>query len=259
MKGELLSIKKLGVRVRDGGTPILKDISLAMRPGSILAVVGGSGSGKTTLGMSVLGLLPPALERVSGEIMFEGTDVACLPPQQMRAICGRRIGMVFQEPISAFDPVYTIGFQIAETLAAHHVLGSAQIPSRILELLALAGVSDPERVSSSYSHELSGGLRQRAMIAQAIACGPSLVIADEPTSSLDVTVQARILQLFARLRKELGLAVVFITHDLGIARYLADEVVVMCCGEVVERGPVASVLSAPRQSYTRELIAAEGR
>jgi peptide/nickel transport system ATP-binding protein len=259
MKGELLSVKKLSVRLRDDHEPILRDVSLAVRPGSIVAVVGGSGSGKTTLGLAVMGLLPTALEGCGGEVLFEGEDILRFKADQLRALRGRKIGMVFQEPVSAFDPVYTIGSQIAETLAAHDLLASSQIPSRVVELLALTGVPDPKRVSRSYPHELSGGLRQRAMVAQAIACGPSLLIADEPTSSLDVTLQARILELFARLRTELGLAVIFITHDLGIARHLADEVIVMCRGEVVERGPVASVLSAPRQSYTRDLIAAEGR
>ena len=254
---ELLSVKNLSVRLRDTGALILKDVSFDLPVGSVGAIVGGSGSGKTTLGMALLGLLPSAMWRSSGEIVFEGKDIVRLGDRELQKVRGQRIGMVFQEPVSAFDPVYTVGFQIAETLEAHGTSSGQKAAAHTLELLSLCGVPDPARIAGSYPHELSGGLRQRAMIALAIACNPPLLIADEPTSSLDVILQARIIELFRDLRQRLGLSILLITHDLGVARALADHVVVMNRGEVVEAGPVAKILSGAGHAYTRELIAAE--
>jgi ABC-type glutathione transport system ATPase component len=248
-----LSVKQLNVRLRDDGRSILKDVSFDLPVGSVGAIVGGSGSGKTTLGLALLGILPTAMWRSSGEIVFEGRDIARLSPRELQKVRGQRIGMVFQEPVSALDPVYTVGFQIAETLEAHRIASGP----RTFELLEMCGVPDPARVAGSYPHELSGGLRQRAMIAQAIACGPTLLIADEATSSLDVMLQAKIIELFKDLKTKLKLSILLITHDLGVARALADHVVVLSRGEVVEQGPMAKVLSGAGHSYTRELIAAE--
>ena len=258
MGGDLLSVMGLNVRLRDNGKPILQEVSFDLPAGSVVAVVGGSGSGKTTLGYSLLGILPPAMEISGGKIIFDGQDIARLLPDDLRKVRGRRIGMVFQEPVSALDPVYTIGFQIAETLQAHGLCTGGQAHVRAQELLELCGVPDPARIAGSYPFELSGGLRQRAMIAQAISAGPSLLIADEPTSSLDVMLQALVIELFRDLRKRLGISLLLITHDLGVARSLADQVVVMCQGNVVEQGPAAKVFSGAGHPYTRELIAAEG-
>lgn len=258
MGSELLSVKDLQVRLRENGKPVLRQVSFELPAGSTVAVVGGSGSGKTTLGYSLLGILPPAMEISGGDIIFEGQNIAGLGPEALRKLRGRRIGMVFQEPVSAFDPLYTVGSQIAETLQAHGLCSGAQARARSLELLELCGVPDPSRVAGSYPFELSGGLRQRAMIAQAISAGPSLLIADEPTSSLDVMLQAVIIELFRDLRKRLGISLLLITHDLGVARSLADRVVVMCQGDVVEQGPASAIFAGAVHLYTHELLAAEG-
>jgi ABC-type microcin C transport system duplicated ATPase subunit YejF len=257
MARELLSVKTLNVRLWDDGRSILKNVSFDLPVGSVGAIVGGSGSGKTTLGLALLGLLPSAMWRSSGEIHFEGKDLARTSAQGLRTVRGGRIGMVFQEPMSAFDPVYTIGAQIVETLEAHRVSAGAEARARTLELLKMCGVPDPARIAGSYPHELSGGLCQRAMIAQAVACGPSLLIADEPTSSLDVMLQARVIELFRDLRARLGLSILLITHDLGVARALADHVAVMHKGEIVDKGTVEEIFSGVRHPYTTELIAAE--
>ncbi|NTV28924.1 MAG: ABC transporter ATP-binding protein [Candidatus Omnitrophica bacterium] len=257
MGDDLLSVRGLNVRLSETGRMLLREVSLDVTAGSVVAVVGGSGSGKTTLGNALLGILPPAMELAGGEILFQGRDIGKLKSDELRRIRGRHIGMVFQEPVSALDPVYKIGFQIIETLQAHGLCAGESARLRARELLQLCGVPDPQRIAESYPFELSGGLRQRAMIALAIAAGPSLVIADEPTSSLDVVLQARVIELFRDLRKRLGLSLLLITHDLGVARALADELVVMCQGEIVERGPAVEIFSRPVHPYTRELVAAE--
>lgn len=258
MKNNILSISNLTVTLRDGrATSILSDVSFDVPQGAIVGLVGGSGSGKTTAGMAVLGLLPSVMAISGGKILFEGRDLLEFPNAGMRDVRGRKIGCVFQEPASAFDPLFTVGAQIAETIQAHEKVSGSHLPSRILELLSRVGMPDPVRAVKSYPHELSGGLRQRAMIAQAIACGPSLLIADEPTSSLDVTLQAHIMELFRQLRKDLGLSILLISHDLGMVRNLADEVVILENGQVVEKGPAAQIMSAPRHEYSKKLIEAE--
>jgi len=258
MADNILSINNLTVTLRDERTTtILSDVSISMSQGAIVGLVGGSGSGKTTIGMSMLGLLPAAMRISSGKILFSGRDLTALSEPELRDVRGQRIGFVFQEPMSAFDPLFTVGSQIAETIQAHERVPAKALPSRIMRLLSTVGLPDPERAARSYPHELSGGLRQRAMIAQAIACGPSLLIADEPTSSLDVTLQAHIMELFRQLRKDLGLSVLLISHDLGMVRNLADEVVILERGRVVEHGPVDRVMAAPRHEYAKKLIEAE--
>jgi ABC-type glutathione transport system ATPase component len=258
MNDNILSIQNLSVTLRDApSTAILQDISFAVPKGAIVGLVGGSGSGKTTTGMAVLRLLPLAMHISSGKILFEDRDLLELSGPEMRDVRGRKIGCVFQEPASAFDPLFTVGAQIAETIQAHNKLSGPVLQSRLIELLAKVGMPDPMRAAKSYPHELSGGLRQRAMIAQAIACGPSLLIADEPTSSLDVTLQAHIMELFRRLRKDLGLSILLISHDLGMVRNLADEVVILDSGRAVEQGAVEKVMSAPQNEYSKKLIEAE--
>lgn len=257
MKGDLLSVKRLSVSLREvQGRVILDNVSLAVPQGAIVGIVGGSGSGKTTLGLSALGLFSSAMTVTSGGVLFEGQDILYLPAQDLRRLRGGRIGVVFQEPQSAFDPVFSVGEQIAETILAHEAVTKAELEQKVLTALERAGVPDAVRVARSYPHELSGGLRQRAMIAQAISCGPSLLIADEPTSSLDVTLQAHIMELFRDLRRELGLSIVLISHDLGMVARLADEVAVMCEGKIVERAEASRIMSAPQHTYAKRLVEA---
>lgn len=253
---DALAIRDLTVRLT-GGKDIVRGVSLVLPKRSIVSVVGGSGSGKTTVGLAVLGLLPAAMRRYSGSIQMAGQELTSLSAEALRAWRGKRIAMVFQEPMSAFNPVMTIGAQIAETLQAHEDLSPAQVKERVLAALRSAGLTDPARVSAAYAFELSGGLRQRSMIAQAIACHPQLLIADEPTSSLDVMTQDKILDLFQQLRREMDLSILLVTHDLGVVRRIADQVVIMRQGEVVERGVTARVLASPAHEYTRRLLDAE--
>lgn len=258
LKGDnLVSIRDLSIAC--GGqnpTMILDRVSLEIPHESIIALVGGSGSGKTTLGMTMLRLLPDAFRITGGNILFGGQDLATADENKMRGIRGKEIGMVFQEPMYAFNPVFTIGHQIAEVLEVHTDLDTLRRKARLLELLSLAGVDDPQRIAAAYPHQLSGGLRQRAMIAQAVAAGPQLLIADEPTSNLDVTIQARIIELFRRLRSELKLSILLITHDLGMITHAADYVAVMTGGKIVEAGPTPLIISQPQQDYTRRLMKA---
>jgi ABC-type glutathione transport system ATPase component len=259
MKGPVLSLKGLTICLKDGSGPdILKDVSFDVPSGGCVGVVGGSGSGKTTLGLAGLGMLAPAMQRSGGVVLLEGRDIFSLPPEEKRRIRSRRVAMIFQEPLSAFDPLYTVGEQIQETILAHEPVSRARARDRVKELLRLAEIRDPVRVAASHPHFLSGGLLQRAMIAMALSLGPGLLIADEPTSSLDVITQARLLVTLERLKKELGLAILLITHDLGVVRHLAEELVILCRGEVVEKGRTGDVMSAPSRPYTRELLEAEG-
>ena len=231
------------------------DVSLQVGQGETLGLVGESGSGKSVTALSILRLVLPPGRISAGRILFEGGDVLTLDEAALRAIRGRRIGFVFQEPMVALNPVYTIGQQIAETLAVHNLAHGAAARARAIEWLEAARVPDPARRAREYPHQLSGGLRQRAMIALALCAEPSLVIADEPTTALDVTVQAEILDLLRDLRAKLGLALLLITHDLGVVAEMADRVAVMYGGRVVEEGPVAEVFRTPAHPYTRGLLA----
>jgi len=251
----LLDIRNLSVELTDG-KKIVDQASLQVREGSILGVVGGSGSGKTTVGLSVMGLLAPALKVTSGKVFFGGQNILSYREEQMRALRGARIAMVFQEPLDAFNPVFTVGFQIDEVLRFHCDFSKKQRRIKVLEVLDAVGIKDPERVARTYPHELSGGMRQRAMLAMAIAARPQLIIADEPTSNLDVTLQARVMDLLRRLKEEQGLSIILITHDLGLVGHAADEVIVMSQGKVVEKGETARVLQEPQQEYTRQLLKA---
>jgi len=231
--------------------------SLSVRPGQTLCVVGESGSGKSMIANAVMGLLPrPHVAPVNGQILFEGTDLLTLTEAQMRELRGRRIGMVFQEPMTALNPVMRIGEQIGEVFDAHVNVPAAEKRRRILAALADVGLPEPELLIDSYPFRLSGGQRQRVMIACALVLEPVLLICDEPTTALDVTTQAQILRLIRELQQRRGTAVLFITHDFGVVSEIADHVVVMQTGQVVEAGPARHVLDAPQHPYTRKLIAA---
>ncbi|WP_225767980.1 ABC transporter ATP-binding protein [Inquilinus sp. Marseille-Q2685] len=253
----LLSIRNLTVDyLGEGGAVRAVDgVDLDLAAGETLALVGESGSGKSTVAMAPLGLLPPGA-RIAGSIRLAGAELLGLPEPALRPVRGGRIGMVFQEPATSLNPVLTVGEQIREALAAHAVCRGRAARARAVELLAEVGIADPAARAGQYPHELSGGMRQRAMIAMALAASPGLLIADEPTTALDVTVQAQILDLFRRLRDRRGMALLLVTHDLGVVAELADRVAVMKEGRVVETGPVRRVLDAPEHGYTRELLAA---
>lgn len=224
--------------------------------GDIVAFVGGSGSGKTTVGLSILRLLNPGLKVSGGEILWKGEDLLKFTDREMHAMRGGKIAMIFQEPLNAFNPVFNIQDQVDEVLRFHTKLNRRQRVVRIKELLNECGIQDAERVMKSFPHQLSGGLRQRAMIAQALAGEPELIIADEPTSSIDVTLQAKILELFKKLQRRLNLSILLITHDLGLVQHVADVVYVMQEGRVIETGKVADVMGSPKQDYTKKLIEA---
>ncbi len=210
-------------------------VSFVIRAGETLALVGESGSGKSVTALSILRLLPePEARVVGGRVIFQGRDLLALPPAAMRAVRGREISMVFQEPMSALNPVFTCGEQIVEVLVLHERMGRRAARARAVELLGWVGIPAPEQRAAEYPHQLSGGMRQRVMIAMALACRPALLIADEPTTALDVTIQAQILELLRRLQAELGMAVLLITHDLGVVAETADRVAVLYAGQVVE-------------------------
>jgi microcin C transport system ATP-binding protein len=257
---KLLEVKDLSVAFRQGAreTLAVDHVSFDIRPGETVALVGESGSGKSVSALSVMRLLPyPSAHHPSGSIRFKGRDLLTLPPSEMRHVRGNDITIIFQEPMTSLNPLHTIEKQIGEILLLHQGLTGPAARARIVELLNQVGIPDPESRLASYPHQLSGGQRQRVMIAMALANEPDLLIADEPTTALDVTVQAQILTLLKELQTRLGMAMLFITHDLGIVRKLADTVCVMKEGKIVEHGPVERVFTAPEHAYTRALLAAE--
>ena len=235
--------------------PAAKKLNYQIKAGEVLAIVGESGSGKSASSMAILDLLPEN-SRVRGSIKLEGRELTGLTPQQMRRVRGRQVSVIFQEPMTALNPVYTVGFQIVETLRIHFGMSPHEAKERALELLDMVELPDPVKAFNSYPHQLSGGQRQRAMIAQSISCDPKLLIADEPTTALDVTVQAEILELIRSLRDRLDSAILLITHDMGVVADLADNIVVMRKGDIVEAGTVAEVFAAPKHPYTIALLEA---
>ncbi|MEW6268471.1 MAG: ABC transporter ATP-binding protein [Thermodesulfobacteriota bacterium] len=238
----------------------VRGVSLSIARGETVALVGESGSGKSVTALSILQLLPyPLASHPAGSIRFQGTELLGADAATLRAIRGDRIAMIFQEPINSLNPLHTIERQISEALLLHRELSADEARQRTLALLRLVGIREPERRLGAYPHELSGGQRQRVMIAMALANEPDLLIADEPTTAVDVTIQAQLLQLLKELQSRLGMAMLFITHDLGIVRKIADRVCVMQAGEIVESDDVRSLFAAPRHPYTRELLAAEPR
>jgi microcin C transport system ATP-binding protein len=256
----LLEVRDLAVRFHLEGRVVdaVKGVSFAIERGETVALVGESGSGKSVTGLSILQLLPyPRAEHPKGSIRFKGEELVGRPEGFMRQIRGDRIAMIFQEPMTSLNPLHTVERQIAEALLLHRRLGREEVRARVLELLRLVGIPDPEQRRSAYPHQLSGGQRQRVMIAMALANEPDLLIADEPTTAVDVTIQAQILRLLQELQRRMGMAILLITHDLTIVRHVAHRVLVMTGGELVESGPVARVFAAPRHPYTRKLLAAE--
>ncbi|MDA5637650.1 MULTISPECIES: ABC transporter ATP-binding protein [Agrobacterium] len=256
----LLSVRDLSVAFHQGGaTSIAVDhVSFDLMPGEVVALVGESGSGKSVTANSILKLLPyPAASHPSGKILFDGKDMLTLPERALRAVRGNDVTMIFQEPMTSLNPLHTIERQIGEILELHQAIAGAEARARTLELLLQVGIREPEKRLKAYPHELSGGQRQRVMIAMALANRPKLLIADEPTTALDVTVQAQILELLGDLKTQHGMSMLFITHDLGIVRKFADRVCVMTKGKIVETGTVEQVFTDPQHAYTRHLLAAE--
>jgi peptide/nickel transport system ATP-binding protein len=249
----LLRIEGLEVApVADPARRLVNHVSFGLDSGKTTCIVGESGSGKSLTALSVMGLLPSALKRLSGRIVFQGNDLAAYSNTRMQDVRGKRIGMIFQEPMTSLNPVLNVGYQIGESLAVHLGLRGRVLKNRVVELLEQVGI--PADRADSYPDELSGGQRQRVMIAMAIACEPAMLIADEPTTALDVTVQAQILALLAELKSRMNMGMLFITHDFGVVADIADDVVVMFRGEVVEMGPVENVLGNPQHPYTRALL-----
>jgi ABC-type glutathione transport system ATPase component len=250
----LLQVQGLSIALPQGAERphAVEDVSFTLAAGEILCIVGESGSGKSVSVAALMGLLPTALKPVAGKILFEGRDVLRATPAEMRALRGARIGMVFQEPMTALNPLMRVRDQVAETMRIHGVAPGR----RVLELLEAVGLPDPASLARAYPHQLSGGQRQRVMIATALALEPAILIADEPTTALDVTTQMQILQLIRGLQEQRGMGVVFITHDFGVVAEIADRVAVMQAGRIVEQGTAAAVLGAPQHAYTRQLIAA---
>lgn len=232
----------------------LRGVSLVLRRGETFALVGESGCGKSVTALSIIGLVPPPGRVTGGRVLLGGRELTALRPRDLRRVRGREVGMVFQDPMTSLNPVFTVGYQLGEALTSHVGLPRAEVRARCLDLLREVGVPAPEDRLGAYPSQLSGGLRQRVMIAIAVACRPRLLVADEPTTALDVTVQAQIMALLARLRRELGMALLLITHDLGLVAQNVDRVAVMYAGHVVEECPTRGLFASPLHPYTRGLL-----
>ncbi|HKD30414.1 MAG TPA: ABC transporter ATP-binding protein [Xanthobacteraceae bacterium] len=254
----LLEVENLQTHFRtpDGIIRAVDGVSFAVERGETVAIVGESGCGKSVTANSILRLVPQPPGKIAGQIRFEGADLLALSERAMRTIRGNHISMVFQEPMTSLNPVLTVGRQIAETLRLHQRLSRKAIQERAVEMLNLVGIAEPRRRAGEYPHQLSGGMRQRVMIAIALACNPKLLIADEPTTALDVTIQAQILDLMADLKKRVGAAIIIITHDLGVVAEIAERVIVMYAGRKVEEAAVTDLFRTPRHPYTQGLLAA---
>jgi peptide/nickel transport system ATP-binding protein len=252
----LLELRRLAVSFAtdDGTVQAVDGIDLALARGRTLGLVGESGCGKSVTSLAIMGLLPPENSKVGGEVRFEGRDLLKLDADIIRDLRGARLAMIFQEPMTSLNPAYTVGDQIVEAIQRHQGLSAADARVRAIDMLRLVRISSPEKRIDDYPHKLSGGMRQRAMIAMALACGPDLLIADEPTTALDVTIQAQILDLMRGLRRDTGTAIILITHDLGVVAEMADDVAVMYAGQIVERAPVATLFARPEHPYTVGLL-----
>ncbi|UCD82442.1 MAG: ABC transporter ATP-binding protein [Desulfobacterales bacterium] len=239
----------------DGVGKAVDDVNFDLEKGETLGLVGESGCGKSVTALSIMRLLkePPA-KIAGGRILFDGVDLLGLRPREIKAIRGQRVSMIFQEPMTSLNPVYTVGYQISETLMLHEDLGKKESWNRAVDMLAKVQIPSPEKRAHEYPHQLSGGMRQRAMIAMALACNPQMLIADEPTTALDVTVQAQIIDLMMQLKSEFGTAILLITHDLGVVAQTAERIVVMYTGKVVEEANTLSIFEDPKHPYTRGLL-----
>jgi peptide/nickel transport system ATP-binding protein len=254
---DLLALEHVdvGFATEDGRVSAVSDVSLSVSEGEIFGLVGESGCGKTTLAMALMGLLP-ATAHVAGSVRFQGLELLGLPPAELRKLRGDRISMIFQDPMTSLDPTFPIGEQVAETITAHRQVDNTRARERALELLRDVGIPEPERRFGDAPHRLSGGMRQRVVIATALANEPALVLADEPTTALDVTIQAQVLDLLRALRTRLQTTIVLITHDLGVVAQICDRVGVMYAGQLVEVAPVSEIFRSPRHPYTQALLAA---
>jgi len=253
----LLEVRGLRTHFRVDGREVaaVDGVSFGVDAGRTLGIVGESGCGKSVTSLSIMGLVPRPPGRIAGgEILFDGVDLLKEPESALRELRGNRISMIFQEPMTSLNPAFTVGEQIVEVLARHRPLTRAEAKARAIEMLRQVRIPSPERRFDEYPHRLSGGMRQRVMIAMALACGPKLLIADEPTTALDVTIQAQILDLMRTLRRETGTAIILITHDLGVIAEVADDVAVMYAGRIVERAPVAALFAEPQHPYTIGLL-----
>lgn len=253
----LLQVQGLTVEFRtdDGVVKAVEGVNFAIRRGEILGLVGESGSGKSVSSLAIMGLLPPRIANVTeGRIIFDGQDILGLSEAEMRHLRGDRIGMIFQEPLTALNPVFTVGHQLISGILAHEKISKRAAREHAIELLKMVGISNPEKNIAAYPFQMSGGMRQRVLIAMALSSKPDLLIADEPTTALDVTIQAQILDLLREIRKKTGIAILFITHDLAVISELCDSVAVLYAGEVQERGPVEEVFVTPQHPYTQGLL-----
>jgi len=256
-RGRLLAVADLRVVFegdRGSRTEAVSGASFSLDSGRTLGLVGESGCGKSVTALSIMRLLPKAGTRVSGSVVFEGRDLAALSERQMRDLRGNRLAMIFQEPMTSLNPSFTVGDQIGEALVRHRGIGPRLARAAAIEMLDRVRIPSPAQRVDDYPHKLSGGMRQRVMIAMALACSPALLIADEPTTALDVTIQAQILDLLAKLRDETGAAIILITHDMGVVAEICDDVAVMYAGEIVEQAPVARLLERPEHPYTVGLL-----
>lgn len=256
MQEPILSVRDLHVKFRLRGRTLhaLRGITLDVYEGESLAIVGESGSGKSVTAYSIMRILVEPGKIVGGEILFNGEDIVKYSKKQMREFRGKRVSIIFQDPMTSLNPTFTIGNQLREAILLHTDRNRAEANARALEMLQLVGVNEPEKRLKQYPHELSGGMRQRVMIAMALACEPDILIADEPTTALDVTIQAQILELMKDLQKKMGMAIIMITHDLGVIADMCDEIIVMYAGRVCERGTVDEIFYNPRHEYTKGLL-----
>ena len=256
---ELLEVKDLGITffTDRGALPAVQEVSFSIKPGETLGVVGESGCGKSMTALSLMQLIPsPPGKITAGEIMYKGEDLLKKSPKEMRDIRGKEISMIFQEPMTSLNPVITVGKQIMEAVLTHEKMSKQEAKERALEMIKLVGIPMPEKVFASCPHQLSGGMRQRIMIAMALSCNPSLLICDEPTTALDVTIQAQILKLINKMKKELNTAVLLITHDMGVMRNVSTKIAIMYLGKICEIAPTKTFYEAPMHPYTQMLLSA---
>ena len=259
--GPILSVRNLHLAIagRHRDTPILRDVSLDIVPGEVLGLVGESGAGKTMIGKVILGIQPSRARITGGSVRFDGRDITHLPERERRSLMGRGLGLIPQDPMTSLNPAYRIGGQIADVLRLHLGMDRAAARARALDLLNDVHIRDPERVLRQYPHELSGGMRQRVLIAIAFACRPKLIVADEPTTALDVTVQRQVLALIKEMQAQEGASILFVTHDLGVVAKICDRVTVLHGGRVLEAGDTRRIVEAPQHDYTKALMAATPR